>query len=171
MPATHTAQSHPVRLQAGMAAPTFTLPDANGKQVSLSKYQGKKVIVYFYPKAATPGCTTEACDFRDNLASIQRSGYEVLGISPDAPSALETFADDFALTFPLLSDEDHSVALAYGAWGEKLLNGQIVEGVVRSTVVLEPDGTVALAKYGVDPTGHVSALRTELEAKSATASS
>jgi peroxiredoxin Q/BCP len=151
-----------VKLQPGTQAPDFTLPDAEGTPVSLADYRGKNVIVYFYPKAATPGCTTEACDFRDNLASLQGSGYEVLGISPDGPEALARFTGDFALTFPLLSDEDHAVALAYGAWGEKLVNGEITEGLVRSTVVLDPEGKVTLARYQVKAQGHVAALKEEL---------
>ena len=166
MSTTESTQSHhSVRLQPGTAAPGFTLTDATGKEISLADYHGKNVIVYFYPKAATPGCTTEACDFRDSLASLQAAGYEVLGISPDPAPALAQFVDDFALTFPLLSDHDHAVALSYGAWGEKLLNGQIVEGVLRSTVVLDPDGKVLLAKYHVDPAGHVAALKEELAIK------
>ena len=151
-----------VKLQPGTPAPDFTLPDAEGKPVSLADYRGKNVIVYFYPQAATPGCTTEACDFRDNLASLQGSGYEVLGISPDAPEALAHFTGDFALTFPLLADEDHAVALAYGAWGEKLIHGEVREGLVRSTVVLDPDGKVKLAQYQVKAEGHVAALKAEL---------
>lgn len=150
------------RLQPGAAAPDFTLPDASGKPVSLSSFQGRNVIVYFYPKAATPGCTTEACDFRDSLASLQGKGYEVLGISPDAPEALSAFTGDNALNFPLLSDQDHAVALAYGAWGEKLVKGEIREGVIRSTVVLDGDGKVTLAQYQVSAEGHVAALRQEL---------
>lgn len=155
-------QNLTVKLQPGTPAPTFTLPDADGKQVSLADYRGKNVIVYFYPQAATPGCTTEACDFRDSLSSLQGSGYEVLGISPDAPDALSEFTGDFALTFPLLADEDHAVALAYGAWGEKLVNGEITEGIVRSTVVLDPEGKVKLAQYQVKAQGHVAALKDEL---------
>ncbi|MCU1549099.1 MAG: thioredoxin-dependent thiol peroxidase [Arthrobacter sp.] len=151
-----------VKLQPGTPAPEFTLPDPEGKPVSLADYRGKNVIVYFYPQAATPGCTTEACDFRDNLSSLQGSGYEVLGISPDAPDALAHFTGDFALTFPLLADEDHAVALAYGAWGEKLVDGEVVEGIVRSTVVLDPEGNVKLAQYRVKPQGHVAALKEEL---------
>lgn len=151
-----------IKLQPGTQAPDFTLPDARGKSVSLADYRGKNVIVYFYPQAATPGCTTEACDFRDNLASLQGSGYEVLGISPDGPDALAHFTGDFALTFPLLADEDHSVALAYGAWGEKLVNGEVTEGIVRSTVVLDPQGNVKLAQYQVKAQGHVAALKEEL---------
>ncbi|MCB5275638.1 putative peroxiredoxin [Arthrobacter sp. SO5] len=151
-----------VKLQPGTPAPEFTLPDAGAKQVSLADYRGKNVIVYFYPQAATPGCTTEACDFRDSLASLQGSGYDVLGISPDGQAALARFAGDFALTFPLLADEDHAVALAYGAWGEKLVNGEITEGIVRSTVVVDPEGNVKLAHYQVKAKGHVAALRAEL---------
>ena len=151
-----------VKLQPGTVAPDFTLPDAEGKPVSLADYRGKNVIVYFYPQAATPGCTTEACDFRDNLASLQGSGYEVLGISPDAPDALADFTGDFALTFPLLADEDHAVALAYGAWGEKLVRGEVTEGIVRSTVVLDPEGKVTLAQYQVKAQGHVAALKEAL---------
>ncbi|MET3719887.1 thioredoxin-dependent thiol peroxidase [Arthrobacter sp. UYEF21] len=153
-----------IKLQPGTQAPDFTLQDAAGKATSLSDYRGKNVIVYFYPAAATPGCTTEACDFRDSLTSFQGSGYEVLGISPDAPEKLADFAGEFDLTFPLLSDEDHAVALAYGAWGEKLVNGEIVEGLVRSTVVVDPAGNVALAQYQVKAQGHVAALRDALAA-------
>lgn len=151
-----------VKLQPGTPAPDFTLPDTAGTPVSLAAYRGKNVIVYFYPEAATPGCTTEACDFRDSLASLQDSGYEVLGISPDAPEALARFTGDFGLTFPLLADEDHAVAYAYGAWGEKLVRGEITEGIVRSTVVVDPDGNVTLARYQVKAEGHVAALKEEL---------
>ncbi|MDP9695691.1 UNVERIFIED_ORG: peroxiredoxin Q/BCP [Arthrobacter globiformis] len=150
------------KLQPGTQAPDFTLQDAEGKQTTLADYRGKNVIVYFYPEAATPGCTTEACDFRDNLASFQGSGYAVLGISPDAPEKLANFTGDFGLTFPLLADEDHSVALAYGAWGEKLIDGEVHEGIVRSTVVLDPEGRVTLAQYQVKAQGHVQALREQL---------
>ena len=152
----------PGRLQAGAAAPDFTLSDASGQDVSLASHRGRNVIVYFYPKAATPGCTTEACDFRDSLASLQGSGYDVIGISPDEPAALAEFTGDFGLNFPLLSDQDNAVALAYGAWGEKVINGEIVEGVLRSTVVIDADGAVVLARYQVDAQGHVAALRQEL---------
>ena len=150
------------KLQPGTHAPEFTLQDAHGRGVTLADYRGKNVLVYFYPKAATPGSTTEACDFRDSLASLQGSGYEVLGISPDAPEALAGFTGDFALTFPLLSDENHAVALAYGAWGEKLVDGEIVEGIVRSTVVVDPEGKVTLAQYQVQADGHVAALKAAL---------
>jgi len=156
------SQNVTVKLQPGTVAPEFTLPDADGRPVSLADYRGRNVIVYFYPQAATPGCTTEACDFRDSLSSLQGSGYEVLGISPDAPEALAEFTGDFGLTFPLLADEDHAVALAYGAWGEKLVKGEITEGIVRSTVVLDPEGKVQLAQYQVKAQGHVAALKEEL---------
>ncbi|MBO9705709.1 MULTISPECIES: thioredoxin-dependent thiol peroxidase [Arthrobacter] len=151
-----------VKLLPGTEAPDFALTDARGETHSLSDYRGKNVVVYFYPKAATPGCTTEACDFRDSLASFKGHGYEVLGVSPDSQEAISSFADDFSLTFPLLADEDHKVALAYGAWGEKLLDGEVVEGIVRSTVVVDPEGKVKLAKYQVAAEGHVSELKTEL---------
>jgi peroxiredoxin Q/BCP len=150
------------RLQPGALAPDFTLPDAAGRAVSLESYRGRNVIVYFYPKAATPGCTTEACDFRDSLASLRGSGYDVIGISPDAPEALAEFTGDLGLNFPLLSDQDSAVALAYGAWGEKVVNGEITEGVLRSTVVIDAAGAVVLARYQVDAQGHVAALRGEL---------
>jgi peroxiredoxin Q/BCP len=150
------------KLQPGTQAPDFTLQDAQGRTTALADYRGKNVIIYFYPKAATPGCTTQACDFRDSLASLQGKGYEVIGISPDAPEALAGFTGDFSLTFPLLSDEDHAVALAYGAWGEKLVNGEITEGIVRSTVVVDPEGNVTLAQYQVKADGHVAALKEAL---------
>lgn len=147
------------KLQPGSHAPDFALKDARGRDTALADYRGKNVIVYFYPKAATPGCTTEACDFRDSLSSLQGNGYEVIGISPDAPETLAGFTSDFSVNFPLLSDKDHSVALAYGAWGEKLIDGRVTEGVVRSTVVLNADGTVNFAQYHVDAEGHVAALK------------
>lgn len=152
------------KLRVGAPAPDFALLNADGQMVSLSDYLGRNVIVYFYPEAATPGCTTEACDFRDNLASLQSSGYDVLGISPDTPEKLTAFTSDFALTFPLLSDEDHAVALAYGAWGEKLVNGEVVDGVLRSTVVVDAGGKVALTQYRLKAQGHVAALKAELGA-------
>lgn len=151
-----------VRLEPGDTAPDFSLPTADGNTLSLADLRGKKVILYAYPAAMTPGCTTEACDFRDSLASLQGKGYEVIGISPDAPEALAGFTGDFSLTFPLLSDPDHAVALAYGAWGEKLVNGEIVEGIVRSTVVVDPEGKVTLAQYQVKADGHVAALKEAL---------
>jgi peroxiredoxin Q/BCP len=146
------------KLDAGETAPAFTLTDADGKDISLSDFKGKKVVVYFYPAAMTPGCTTEACDFRDSLTRLQRNGYEVLGISPDQPAKLAKFAEQEHLTYPLLSDPDKQVLEAYGAWGEKSLYGKTVTGVIRSTVVVDEDGKVQLAKYNVKATGHVAAL-------------
>ncbi len=150
------------RLQSGAPAPGFTLPDSAGRRISLSDYRGKNVIIYFYPRAATPGCTAEACDFRDSFAALQGAGFEVLGISPDAREDLAAFAAEHALTFPLLADQDHATALAYGAWGEKLVDGEVHEGTLRSTVVVDQDGNVVLAQYRVGPEGHVRALREEL---------
>lgn len=150
------------QLTPGDAAPAFTLTAADGSTVSLSDYQGQKVIVYFYPKASTPGCTTQACDFRDSLASLQAAGYQVLGLSPDPVSALEKFSSSESLSFPLLSDEDHSVAEAYGAWGEKKNYGKVYEGLIRSTVVIDEHGKVSHAQYNVKATGHVDRLRKEL---------
>lgn len=150
------------RLNIGEQAPDFTLPDADGNTVSLSGLRGRNVVVYFYPAASTPGCTTEACDFRDNLNSLKSAGYEVLGVSPDAASKLAPFRDAENLNFPLLSDEDHTVAEAYGAWGEKKNYGKTYEGLIRSTVVVDGDGNVKLAQYNVKATGHVAKLRRDL---------
>lgn len=150
------------RLLSGDTAPGFTLPAADGSTVSLEDYTGRSVVVYFYPAASTPGCTTQACDFRDNLASLAAAGYTVLGISPDGVSKLRKFADAEELTFPLLSDEDHAVAEAWGAWGEKKNYGKVYEGLIRSTVVVGPDGLVQIAQYNVRATGHVAKLRKEL---------
>ncbi|ABK03925.1 Redoxin domain protein [Arthrobacter sp. FB24] len=150
------------RLIPGSPAPDFTLKDCAGKDVSLKDYRGRNTIVYFYPAASTPGCTKEACDFRDTLASLQREGYDVLGVSPDPVGKLATFAEKEGLTFPLLSDEDHAVAEAYGAWGEKKNYGRTYEGLIRSTVVVDPDGNVAVAQYNVRATGHVAKLRRDL---------
>ena len=157
------SQTLTTKLQPGTPAPDFTLRDAQGREISLADYRGKNVIVYFYPKAATPGCTTEACDFRDSLGALQGQGNEVVGVSPDAQEALAGFSGDFSLTFPLLSDQDHAVALAYGAWGEKLVNGEIVEGIVRSTVVVDTEGKVVLAQYQVKADGHVARLKEALD--------
>jgi peroxiredoxin Q/BCP len=150
------------KLEAGEPAPDFTLPAADGSTVRLSDLRGRHVVVYFYPKASTPGCTTEACDFRDNLASLQGAGYTVLGISPDRPGALSDFAKAESLPFPLLSDPEHAVLEQWGAWGEKTMYGKKVTGVIRSTIVVDPDGKVELAKYNVKATGHVAALRKAL---------
>ena len=150
------------RLSAGDPAPDFTLPTDDGKTVSLSDSRGRKTIVYFYPAAMTPGCTTQACDFSDSLASLQAAGYEVLGISPNTPDKLAKFRERDGLTIPLLSDADKSVMQAYGAYGEKKLYGKLVEGVIRSTFVVDENGKVALAQYNVKATGHVAKLRRDL---------
>jgi thioredoxin-dependent peroxiredoxin len=152
------------RLAPGDPAPDFTLPDADGKLVSLSSFRGQRVIVYFYPAAMTPGCTKEACDFRDNRDSLSSRGIAVLGISPDPPAKLAKFRDREALTFPLLSDPDHSVEEAYGAYGEKKLYGKTTVGVIRSTFVIDADGAIEKAMYGVKATGHVGRLLTEIGA-------
>jgi peroxiredoxin Q/BCP len=149
-------------LSRGDRAPDFTLPDPDGTEVTLSSLRGRKVIVYFYPAASTPGCTTQACDFRDSLASLRSSGYEVLGISPDKPAKQATFRDEEHVTFPLLCDPDRTVLEAYGAYGEKQLYGKTVTGVIRSTFVIDEDGTIEAAQYNVKATGHVARLRREL---------
>ncbi|NJC23895.1 peroxiredoxin Q/BCP [Arthrobacter pigmenti] len=149
-------------LATGDTAPSFTLPDAYGQPMSLSEFRGRSVVVYFYPKAETPGCTTEACDFRDNLASLQGAGFSVIGISPDTPGELASFSSNHGLPYPLLSDADNAVAKAWGAYGEKQVNGSTVVGIIRSTVVVDPDGNVQQAEYGVDAKGHVSRLREQL---------
>ncbi|GIT81075.1 peroxiredoxin [Leifsonia sp. LS1] len=151
-----------VRLEAGRPAPAFTLTDQDGSPVSLSDYAGKNVIVYFYPAAMTPGCTKEACDFRDNLNSLKSAGYQVIGISKDAPAQNKKFQEQEGLNFPLLSDEDLAVHNAYGAYGEKKLYGKVVQGVIRSTFVIDPDGSVRLPLYNVKATGHVASLRKKL---------
>jgi peroxiredoxin Q/BCP len=150
------------RLSPGDTAPDFTLPDDKGGEVSLSSLRGRKVIVYFYPAAMTPGCTTQACDFSDNINTLHQEGYEVLGISPDSPSKLAKFRAKDGLTITLLSDADRSVMNAYSAFGEKKLYGKTVEGVIRSTVVVGEDGTVSHAFYNVKATGHVAKLRRDL---------
>ena len=151
-----------VRLEPGDEAPQFTLPDADGKPVSLSDYAGRRVIVYVYPAAMTPGCTKQACDFRDSLQSLAAAGYAVLGLSPDKPEKLAKFRERDALNFPLLSDPDKQVLEAYGAYGEKKLYGKLVVGVIRSTFVVGADGKIELAQYGVKATGHVAKLRRDL---------
>lgn len=150
------------QLEVGQQAPAFNLQDSTGQQVSLADYAGKNVIVYFYPKAATPGCTTEACDFRDNLNSLQGAGYSVLGISPDSPEEISKFATDEALNFPLLSDPGHATAKAYGSFGMKTVNDKTFEGTLRSTVVVDPEGKISHTEYGVDAQGHVRRLRETL---------
>jgi peroxiredoxin Q/BCP len=150
------------RLTAGDAAPDFTLTDDTGKNVTLSELRGRKVIVYFYPAAMTPGCTTEACDFSDSIEVLRRDGYEVLGISPDRPDKLAKFRERDHLTIPLLSDADRAVMKTYGAYGEKQMYGKTVEGVLRSTFVVDEDGKISHAWYNVKATGHVAKLRRDL---------
>jgi len=150
------------RLEAGDKAPAFSLPDADGNPVSLADYRGRKVIVYFYPAASTPGCTKQACDFRDNLSELGDAGLDVVGISPDKPEKLAKFRDKEQLTFPLLSDPDRSVLTAWGAYGEKTMYGKTVQGVIRSTFVVDERGKIEAAQYNVKATGHVAKLRRDL---------
>jgi peroxiredoxin Q/BCP len=150
------------RLSPGDPAPDFTLPTDTGEAVSLSGLRGQKVIVYFYPAAMTPGCTTQACDFTDSLDSLKSAGYEVVGISPDKPAKLARFRERDHLSITLASDEDRSVMTAYAAFGEKKLYGKTVQGVIRSTIVVDEDGNVVLAQYNVKATGHVAKLRRDL---------
>jgi peroxiredoxin Q/BCP len=150
------------RLEPGQQAPDFRLADDAGGSVGLADFAGRKVIVYFYPAAMTPGCTKQACDFSESLDSLRKDGYEVVGISKDKPAKLATFRERDRLTIPLLSDEDLSVHTAYGAWGEKKLYGKTVEGVIRSTFVVDEEGKVSHAFYNVKATGHVAKLRRDL---------
>ncbi len=152
----------PVRLAAGDAAPDFTLPDDTGGEVALRALRGQKVIVYFYPAAMTPGCTKQACDFTDSLDSLRAQGFEVLGISPDKPEKLAKFRERDGLTIRLLSDPDKAVLSAYGAFGEKQLYGKTVQGVIRSTFVVDEEGRIQVAQYNVKATGHVAKLRRDL---------
>jgi thioredoxin-dependent peroxiredoxin len=150
------------RLEAGAPAPDFRLSDSAGAPHSLEDYRGRKVVLYFYPAAMTPGCTTEACDFRDNLNSLRSAGYQVIGVSKDEPAANAEFAEQEDLNFPLLSDQDLRVHQAYGAYGEKSLYGKTVTGVIRSTFVIDEDGRVQLPLYNVKASGHVANLRKKL---------
>ena len=151
------------RLEIGDQAPAFTLPNDSGETTSLADYQGKRVLVYFYPRANTPGCTTEACDFRDSLTQLNDLGIEVVGISPDTVNKLVAFREKNNLTFPLLADPDKNVLKEWGAFGEKKNYGKIVEGVIRSTFLVGTDGTIELALYNVRATGHVARVIRELE--------
>jgi peroxiredoxin Q/BCP len=151
-----------MKLEPGTKAPNWKLPTADGKTLALSDLQGKKIILYAYPAAMTPGCTTQACDFRDSLASLGSAGYQVVGISPDSPAKLAKFVERDALTFPLVSDEDKSVLMAYGAWGEKKNYGKTFMGVIRSTFVIDEKGMIEHAFYNVRATGHVAKLRRDL---------
>ncbi|MEY2915766.1 MAG: hypothetical protein RL454_695 [Actinomycetota bacterium] len=150
------------KLEAGQTAPDFSLLDHAGNSVSLNDYKGKKVILYFYPAASTPGCTKEACDFNDALNPFNKHGYTVIGISPDEPKKLATFKKNQDLNFPLLSDPDKATHQAYGAFGEKSLYGRLYKGVLRSTFVLDENGVIQLALYNVKATGHVTSLRKRL---------
>ncbi|WP_406637355.1 thioredoxin-dependent thiol peroxidase [Amycolatopsis sp. WGS_07] len=150
------------RLAPGDEAPEFTLPDSTGKNVSLSDFRGQAVVVYFYPAAGTPGCTKQACDFRDNLAELNDAGYQVLGISPDKPEKLAKFVEAEKLTFPLLSDPEKVVLKEWGAFGEKKNYGRVVQGVIRSTFVVDAEGRIARAGYNVRATGHVAKLIRDL---------
>ena len=149
-------------IKAGAVAPDFELPDQAGQPVRLSSFRGQKVVVYFYPKANTPGCTTQACDFTDSLEGLRGAGYEVVGISPDKPEKLAKFRERDHLSITLASDADKSVLTAYGAYGEKQLYGKTVVGVIRSTVVVDEDGKVERAQYNVKAKGHVGKLRRDL---------
>ncbi|OHV38075.1 MULTISPECIES: thioredoxin-dependent thiol peroxidase [Pseudofrankia] len=157
-----TENSGGARLSVGDVAPDFTLSDADGNQVSLASFRGRRVIIYFYPAASTPGCTKQACDFRDSLAQLNDAGLDVLGISPDKPAKLVRFRDNEGLTFPLLSDPDRAVLGAYGAYGEKTLYGKKTVGVIRSTFVVDADGKIEKALYNVKATGHVAKLIRDL---------
>jgi len=156
------ADSETTRLAVGTTAPDFTLTDDSGSRVALSGLRGQKVILYAYPAAMTPGCTTQACDFRDSLSSLSGSGYTVLGISPDTPAKLAQFKERDGLTFPLLADESKATLIAYGAYGEKSMYGKKVTGVIRSTFVIGEDGTLEKVMYNVKAAGHVAKLRSEL---------
>ena len=148
-----------MKLGTGTKAPDFTLANQDEKHVSLADYAGKKVIVYFYPAAATPGCTTQACDFRDNINSLKSAGYTVLGISPDSPKKLKSFKDKEGLNFELLSDPDNKVQEAYGAYGEKSMYGKTYMGTIRSTFAVDESGNISHAFYNVKAKGHIEMLR------------
>ena len=152
----------PHRLESGDSAPDFALTDDAGATVRLKDFRGRKVVVYVYPAALTPGCTKQACGFRDSLADWQSAGYDVVGLSPDKPEKLAKFREKEGLTFPLLSDPDKETLRAYGAYGEKMMYGKTVVGVIRSTFVIDEKGKIERAMYGVKATGHVEKLRRDL---------
>jgi peroxiredoxin Q/BCP len=157
-----TTPTTPVRLQAGDPAPDFALPADDGTTLRLADLRGKRVILYVYPAAMTPGCTTQACDFRDSLSSLAAHGMTVVGLSPDPLTKLVAFKEREHLNFPLLSDPDKSVLTAYGAYGEKQNYGRTIQGVIRSTFVISPEGRIEHAFYNVKATGHVAKLRRDL---------
>jgi thioredoxin-dependent peroxiredoxin len=159
-----------MRLSPGDTAPAFSTLDADEKTRTLKEFKGKNVVLYFYPAALTPGCTKQACDFRDNLALLADSEFAVIGISPDKPAKLAKFRETHDLTFPLLSDPDKTILTAYGAWGEKTMYGKTVTGVIRSTFVVDPKGKIAHAFYNVKATGHVAKLLRDLSLSTSTAS-
>jgi thioredoxin-dependent peroxiredoxin len=150
------------RLEVGDIAPTFTLVDDTGAEVSLADFRGQRVVVYFYPAASTPGCTKQACDFSDSLDALRAAGLGVVGISPDPPAKLAKFREKEGLTITLLSDPEREVLRAWGAFGEKKMYGKTVEGVIRSTFVVDAEGRIELAQYNVKATGHVAKLRRDL---------
>ncbi len=152
-----------MRLETGDKAPAFALLDDTGKTVKLSDFRGQRVLLYAYPAAMTPGCTKQACDFRDNLKAFSKQDLAVIGISPDKPEKLAKFREHDALTFTLLSDPDKSVLSSYGAFGEKMMYGKAVTGVIRSTFVIDAKGKIEHAFYNVKATGHVAKLMRDLE--------
>jgi peroxiredoxin Q/BCP len=158
--------SDAVRLEVGDKAPAFSLSDADGKTVKLSDFKGRKVIVYFYPAASTPGCTKQACAFRDSLAELNDVDIDVVGISPDKPEKLAKFRDAESLTFPLLSDPDKTVLTAWGTFGEKKMYGKTVHGVIRSTFLVDEKGKIAAAQYNVKAASTASAIQKLIEANS-----
>jgi len=144
----------PIILEPGTGAPAFTALDQTGTERTLDEFRGRKLVIYFYPKAFTPGCTTESCDFRDRHDLLAKAGYTVLGVSPDAPERLEDFRKTYALPFDLLSDTDHAIAAAYGAWGTKKNYGREYQGIIRSTFLIDGDGVIEDAQYNVKAKGH-----------------
>jgi len=151
------------KLEAGHTAPAFSLPDQDGETVSLKDFKGSQVVLYFYPRDDTPGCTKEACQFNDNLHAFSRAGVPVLGVSADKAEKHRAFRAKYGLTFPLLTDADHAVGEAYGAWGEKTLYGKKSIGVIRSTFLIGADGKIARAWYHVKADGHAAKVLAEIE--------